>query len=196
MQPRGRGSVMSSRIEPTAEIWVSVPGWPGYEVSDRGRVRSWKWPGKMRAWVEDRSRSPRVLRPDVRNGYLGVLLSDKDRGRRHVNIHVLVLEAFVGPRPEGMQVAHTNGERHDNRIENLRWATPSSNNADKHAHGTHQHGERIGSAKLTATDVHEIVTLRRDGVGVARLADKFGVCRNTITNITTGRAWRGVTNAS
>lgn len=183
-------------MDAAPETWKSVQGWSGYEVSDRGRVRSWKWPGTMRGWTEDRSREPRVLRPDVRGGYLGVVLCNKGKGRRHENIHVLVLEAFVGPRPEGMQAAHANGERNDNRVENLRWATPSSNNADKHIHGTNQHGEHIGTAKLTAADVHEIVALRRSGIGVAKVAGQFGVCRNTITNITTGRTWRRVTNAS
>jgi hypothetical protein len=52
----------------------------------------------------------------------------------HVHIHVLVLTTFVGPRPDGHEGCHNNGEPSDNRLVNLRWDTPCANQADKLVH--------------------------------------------------------------
>lgn len=60
--------------------------------------------------------------------------------RKICRVHVLVLEAFVGPRPDGLQGCHWNDIKTDNRLENLRWDTASANMHDKvrngHCHQT------------------------------------------------------------
>lgn len=181
-------AVMARRAEP-AEIWRPVDGWPGYEVSSWGRVRSWKWPGAKRQWSVDRDRGARILRSCTRNKYPSVLLSDKDVGRKWFSVHVLVLATFVGSRPEGCQAAHGDGDPTNNLLSNLRWCTPSENNRDKVGHGTTLHGEQIGTSKLTAGQVSQIRTRRKSGERICDLAAEYGVCRNTITNITTGKTW-------
>ena len=173
-----------------SENWHPIAGWPGYEVSDLGRVRSWKWPAKGRKWAVDQSRAPRILSQETRNGYLTVLLSDASRGKRHESVHVLVLETFVGQRPEGHQGAHGDGYKSNCRLSNLRWSTPRENNADKIAHGTLLHGEGIGSSKLKRGQVDEIRSRRSAGEKSSRLAAEFGVHPNTIWHITSGRHWR------
>lgn len=99
------------------EYWRST-GVTGYEVSNAGRVRG-----------------PRgILRPfagDAR-GHLKVDLC----GRR-VFVHRLVLDAFVGPCPDGMEGCHNNGNPADNRVENLRWDTRSANVIDIRERRTH-----------------------------------------------------------
>ena len=57
-----------------------------------------------------------------------------DEGRCHEYVHRLVLETFVGPRPDGMEARHLNGDCQDNRVENLIWGTPLENGADKIRH--------------------------------------------------------------
>lgn len=98
----------------TEEVWKPVVGFEGkYEASNRGRVRS---------LVAGR---PRVFKHHVNSdGYQQVAL-----GKRFTNIYVhsLVLEAFVGPRPEGYECDHINTVRDDNRLENLRWVTKGEN---------------------------------------------------------------------
>jgi hypothetical protein len=86
---------------------------------------------------------------------------DNGRGYRVVNLklttgyrcHVvgeLVLRAFVGPRPAThYHAAHNNGRPHDNRLTNLRWATPKENDADKDLHGT----RRLRPRRLVAGEV-------------------------------------------
>lgn len=118
------------------ERWMPVVGWEGwYEVSDRGRVRSIPrsivrsngWPQTFRG---------KVLSPGSvgKAGHVAVGLW---KGGKIVSrsIHLLVLTAFVGPRPNGMQACHNNGVPDDNRLENLRWDTPSANSYDRVKHG-------------------------------------------------------------
>lgn len=114
------------------ERWLPVAGWEGrYEVSDHGRVRSVDRPpgGDPR-----RPKRGRVLkpRPAGRAGYGEVSLS----GRVPRYVHTLVAEAFIGPRPSGMECCHNNGDHRDNRALNLRWDTHGNNQLDKSRHGT------------------------------------------------------------
>lgn len=105
------------------ENWRPVRGYEGsYEVSDLGRVRS------VRV----------VLKPmRVPKGHLQVALY-KSADRTFYKVHCLVLSAFVGPRPEGMEGCHNNGDPQDNRLSNLRWDTRSGNQRDSVEHGTHR----------------------------------------------------------
>lgn len=80
----------------------------------------------------DRMLVPQVV---INTGYEQVKLYE-DGTHRFRRVHHLVLEAFVGPRPAGMETRHLNGVRADNRLENLAWGTPTENAADKIRHGT------------------------------------------------------------
>lgn len=187
-------AVMQRRVEAhdsLDERWVPVAGWDGYDVSDQGRVRSWKQRSRKerRQWEIDYNQPARVLRACVRNGYPSVLLIKHGSVRAWFSVHRLVLAAFVRPAMPREQGAHADDNRSNNALANLRWATPAENNADKISHGTHQWGQRIGTAKLTDLQVAEIRAARLSGSGVKHLAQQYGVCCNTITNITTGKSW-------
>lgn len=130
-------------IDPkTTEVWFPVEGHEGsYEVSSFGRVRSLDRPtrrGKMLATAVDHKGS----------GYRYVGLA-KDGHTTKVNVHTLVLRAFVGPRPEGMQCLHDDGDRTNPRLSNLKWGTQAENMQDKVRHGTHARGERGGRSVMT-----------------------------------------------
>lgn len=122
-------------LDAAAERWVPAPDAAGYLVSDAGRVRSLdrivetvRGPRRLRG---------RPLRPwDDGHGYLAVALSG-----RIVRVHVLVLTAFVGPRPPGAQTCHEHGPA-DNRLRSLAWCTPSENVADQVRHGVHANARR------------------------------------------------------
>lgn len=121
------------------ETWRPVAGYElAYEVSDQGRVRSLDrhvecGGGHRRSYTQ--LRRGRLLNASVtRSGYMQVGL-----GRSyHPLVHKLVLEAFVGPAPDGTQCCHGNGVRHDNRLANLRWGTVSDNAQDQLLHGTNR----------------------------------------------------------
>jgi hypothetical protein len=118
-------------VQPTEERWCPIDGTDGlYEVSDRGRVRSWN--GAVRGSFRRRP-EPRVLKPyKVAHDYLQVELRI---GKRLV--HRLVAEAFLGPHPANLtQVAHWNGDNQNNSVSNLRYTDKVGNEADKKRHGT------------------------------------------------------------
>lgn len=93
------------------EIWKIIDNYPDYSVSNLGRVRK----GDI------------ILNESNRRGYSVVSLKPKDGKSRSIGVHRLVGEAFI-PNPENNpQIDHINTIRNDNRVENLRWATPFEN---------------------------------------------------------------------
>lgn len=120
------------------EVWKPVTGYEGfYEVSSLGRVRSLD-----RVAANGRKFKGKVLRTVTNhNGHIRVMLH-KDRKSKYHWVHRLVLEAFVGPRPENYDACHNNGIPGDNRPENLRWGTRSANAKDRVLHGNHYNYEK------------------------------------------------------
>lgn len=112
------------------ERWIKVAGFPDYEVSSFGRVRSWK-PINQFAPAPN---APKLMRPGTdASGYNKVDLR-RDGERVTASVHVLVAEAFRGPRPKGLDVAHNDGDPMNNIVSNLRYATRAENEADKKQH--------------------------------------------------------------
>jgi hypothetical protein len=108
----------------SAEVWRVVSVAPDYEVSNLGRVRSHK------------GRAPRILRPCVNpHGYHNHTLFVAG-SPIFTTAHVLVATAFIGPRPEGMEVCHNDGDPGHNALANLRYGTRSENARDMLLHGT------------------------------------------------------------
>ena len=122
-------------------------------------------------------------------GYLSFQVQADGHGVRFY-AHVAVCEAFHGARPVGLEVAHLNGDRADNRPQNLAWKTRADNHADKREHGTHLQGEQIRWAKLTEDDVREIRQL--SDLSTPVLGRRFGVSPAAIWMIRTGRNWKHV----
>jgi hypothetical protein len=118
-----------------AEAWQPIPGFPGYEASNHGQVRSLD---RIVVMTNGRRRRQygRIRKPWTHpNGYLIIAGLPNARSRP---VHVLVCLAFHGPKPEpDMVVRHLNGVSTDNRPENLAWGTHSENNFDLVRHGTH-----------------------------------------------------------
>lgn len=77
----------------------------------------------------------------TRKGYRQVSLW-RDGGGHSLFVHALVAQAFIGPRPEGLEVRHLNGDPLDNRPENLAYGTGSDNRADSIRHGTHHQARK------------------------------------------------------
>jgi hypothetical protein len=112
-----------------------------------------------------------------------------DRGTSWLLVHRVVLSAFVGPPPDGCEAAHQNGNRQDNRVENLAWKTHQENIDDRAAHGRTARGERAGPAKLTEAQAREILRLARERVPQREIAHRFGLVKGAVSHIVTGRNW-------
>ena len=158
-----------------------IVGFDGdYAVSSCGRV----WSKKSGAWKE-------LKRTPDNNGYLHVSLCRFGKVRNYT-VHRLVLEAFVGPRPDGMEARHLNGRKNDNRAFNLAWGTRSENEFDKQRHGNGSRGSGNPSAKLTEDDVKSIRTRLDRGERQHEIGSKFGVCRAAVGAIKTRKNWRHI----
>jgi hypothetical protein len=171
------------------DVWRAIEGWPGYEVSIRGAVRSYWGAGGKTQGRRGIGRGPKQIGGHVlRSGHRSVVLfRNGSRERRTVGIHVLVLEVFVGPRPEGMQACHNDGDPANNCVENLRWDTPQENTRDTLRHGTH-----VG-AKLTEEQIPAIWERLVAGESAVSIARSCGVVGATITNIRRGSQWSHIT---
>lgn len=128
----------------TDEVWKPVVGLEGaYEVSDQGRVRSVRRVVRSGQRGGTREVAPQILStPKGSAGYRQVTL----RRKTHL-VHSLVMAAFVGPRPVGMETCHNNGDPDDNRLANLRYDTISENRLDIVRHGRSQAANRTACPK-------------------------------------------------
>jgi len=113
-----------------------------------------------------------------------------DRIRKTFYVHTLVLEAFVEPRPEGLQCCHRDGNPKHNWVPNLRWGTSSENCDDKRRHGVNNAGERNGSAKLSQTGVEEIRCRYQKGETQQALSSAFKITQQQISRIVNYKTWR------
>ena len=160
--------------------WRHIPGWEGiYEVSDDGAVRSIPrtvhfadgrvrhFPGQARATYADGF------------GYRKVTLTAGQRCER-THIHVLVAAAWIGPRPAGMHVCHTDGDHLNNRCNNLRYDTPAGNVADTARHGRFNPRKRLSEADVAA--IREL----RGKAPLLDVAAQFGASKTHICNIQRG----------
>jgi hypothetical protein len=142
------------------EIWKPVVGYEGhYEVSSHGRVRSldrrctYK-PSKKNGKVRTDFLIGRMCK-QIDQGYYFTVWLHKE-GSRRFYVHRLVLEAFVGSCPTGMECRHLDGNSRNNYAVNLAWGTHDENEADKTKHGTRFGGDTHPMRKISSDLVKEI----------------------------------------
>ena len=128
-------------------------------------------------------------------GYLRVNLRDDSFPAKNVviNAHTATLLAFVGPKPEGMECRHLNGNQLDNRLENICWGTHQENINDQLHHGTAvclRHGDEHIRSKLHYSDVYAIVELYRRGYSQKDIANAFFITQRHVSDIVNHKTWR------
>jgi hypothetical protein len=170
-----------------SERWKTVPGWPEYQVSSLGRVKSIHF-GKERI---------RKTYSDMKRGGYPKLIIMREGKRRAVKVCILVLESFVGPKPKPNYVcAHLNGNPADSRLENLAWVTPRENSSHMRIHGTLMLGSAHKRAKLSDAQVLEIrrkyKRYSHSSSNAVELAKEFGVSKRSIQAITGRKAWQHI----
>lgn len=175
----------------TVERWLPIPGMGGwYDVSDHGNIRSWYWNR------HGRRSTPKPITPAThKDGRKAVfLVSEPRQPGVNYKVHVLVMLAFVGPRPEGYEVCHNNGDASDNRLSNLRYDTHQENSNDTVRHGRSPKGIKNGQNVLTPAQVVEIVDMWETGKFRQReIAARYGISRLTVSSIANGYTWGWLT---
>lgn len=163
------------------EIWKDCVGWEDYyQVSNFGNVKS--------------KRRNKILRLyNTTKGYKAitfqVTLADGTLIQKGKKVHCLVLESFVGHRPEGYQACHNDGCRFNNNLTNLRWDTVKNNEADKRLHGTMLIGIKNPRAKLNE---NQVTYIKKSEISKRKLAEMFDVSRTCIAKIKSNKLWTHV----
>ena len=187
------------------EIWKAIPGFPGYEASTHGRIRSY-WrrvglgPGNGSKFMVV-SQPQTILKPTInRLGYLVVHPKREDGDRHNISVHKLILITFIGPCPPDLECRHGDGVRANCFLDNLQWDTPQNNQFDRKKHGTDyypgpncpapQKGEANRQAKLTEDQVLKIRNLHAQGFPQVNIAKMFNVHKATINDIVLRKNWK------
>lgn len=170
-------------------ITMPYPDFPDYLLSSDGTVTSLK--GKM----------PKKLKIKTNPGGYRFVALRKNGKTYYERIHLAILSAFVSSRPgDSMKIQgrHKNGDKSDNRVENLEWGTRSENELDKRLHGTDNRGERHPLCKLSDREVKAIreeygdpsITWRERRLGMmpsqAQIANKWKISQSTVSMIVRG----------
>jgi len=165
------------------DTWHPVIGFEGfYEVSPDANVRSiCRQHSHNKRWM-----AGVFVKPILGSrGYYVVNLT-KPGVRKQFFLHKMVLEAFKGIRPDGLQACHNDGNRLNCHIDNLRWDTPSANHKDKRLHGTWQIGEKSNNVKFT-TDV--VLAIRKEKLTPMQANKKYGVSLTHAKRIINRECW-------
>jgi hypothetical protein len=160
----------------TQEEWRDIPWARGvYQASSLGRIRSLDRIGKIGQKLRGR-----ILKQHTNHhGYQMVVIGNTGNP---VRVHHMVLDAFVGPRPDGTECRHLNGDPSDNRPCNLSWGTQLQNFFDSVKHGT-------STSKLSPQDVLEIRELRESGKTHEEIAAIFEISSTQVGRIVNGESW-------
>jgi hypothetical protein len=161
---------------------TKIQGFENYEVNELGEI--WSLPKKTRNGV-------RIVKATKypKTGYMYVDLC-KDGKVKKFTVHRLVALNLI-PNPENKpQVNHINGNKTDNRVENLEWCTRSENQKHSIQIGLRTtKGEKNSQSKLNEQDVLYIRNSKEKG---SILAKKFNISHPTICDIRKYRSWTHV----
>jgi transposase-like protein len=192
--PREVLEALAARLSPAgvleaAERWAPIPGFPGYDASSLGRVRSWH----VRA---ERAPVAKAIRSGGAAGYPNVTLRGA-RGvggeQRQIAVHAIVLRAFVGMPEEGQVCRHLDGDRSNARLDNLAYGSYADNAADAIRHGTQSWGESHGNAALSLDKIQMMIDARRGGASFDAIAREHGCNASTVNRVLHGQTWSRVT---
>jgi hypothetical protein len=192
---------MSATHSTTQPVYDGAPpAIPGGEYRPIGRFPGYLFGSDGTVWSCRQGERPakitsqwRRIRGTVTKGYHQAGVTEAGhRRRRNFFVHSLILEAFVGPKPEGMECCHEDRNPLNNTVGNLRWDYPAGNTADKIRHGTVCVGSQCGAAKLTEAAAVEIRRLRSEGAMVKELAKRFGVDVRTVSRVVSRAIWKHV----
>lgn len=183
----------SATFDPNSE-YRTIEGCGGYLIGNDGSIWSqWTCVGGRGNRRRELSHKWKILKTPPKSGYPRVTLIDDSGNKVEHHIHILILTAFVGPRPSpSHQGLHENDIPTDNRLSNLRWGTPADNWEDSRRNGNRTLGEKVHNAKTTAEMVVRIRAALAAGETLKSVASWCGLSWQQVHCIKTRKVWKHV----
>lgn len=158
-----------------------IQGFPNYGINENGFIKNFK--------------TDKILKPMNHSaGYLAICLYENKKPKRFL-IHRLVANAFL-PNPENKkEVNHINGNKKDNRLENLEWCTSSENRLHSYKHGLQPINKGMLGRKLSEETILKMKSVKRVVKDYAREA-AYNVTRKKVKNKLTGEIFKSMKDAA
>lgn len=168
---------MNCGVTELSELWMPVAGYEGlYEVSNFGKVRAVARIVNGR-WGQNVLQG-RLLKPSRASGrYFKVTLYSEGVGSQ-LQVHSLVLKAFLGDPPQDFQGDHIDFDITNNSLSNLRWIHRVDN------------VRRRRSSKLTQESVDKIRLKHQHGASTQDLSEEFGVSTSHVAHVNSFDRWK------
>ena len=157
-------------------MWKEIENHPNYEISETGQIRNKKLNREVKGYLS-----------------LGYKKVNLDSVQQYV--HRLVLSTYLRKPLQNEECCHINGDKIDNRIENLMWGTKKINASHRRFHGSENIGEKQWKSKLTPIKVKYIRSLYKPHdkkYNRIALAKMFNVSRTNIDAILSYKTWKHV----
>lgn len=166
------------------ERWRSIPGFPYYEVSDLGRVRTYKGVNQH----SPPRKTPKLMKQRLgRDGYKRVTLQNAAGEKEVLSVHLAVGRAFLGD-GGGRVLRHKDGDPSNPKLSNLEYGSQKDNSKDKLRHGTDSRGEKNAASLLSEEEVREILQLK-GRMSQREIGNLFGISRQAVSDIHRGITW-------
>lgn len=169
----------------TEEIWKTIPSLEGhYEASSLGRIRRIKQGSGTHAG--------KILACGSRigQGAYPAFTSSANKVQTKRSVHRAVCEAFHGFPKDGQECNHIDGNKNNNRPENLEWCSHNENQKHAAKHGLMPTGTRNGGSRLTAEKVRNIRSMLREGMTTGDISRTLGTNQQAIWAISAGKTWK------
>lgn len=156
-----------------------------YSINEYGHLYSWNKFHKNK-----RTANPIRIKEFIdRKGYYQYNYSISGK-RITIKAHILVMEHFVGPRPEGLVIRHLDGDPSNNHISNLTYGTHKENAQDSIKHGTRA---TRNNASLTDQEVIDVLSLLKSGQNCSDISRDIGISRKIISDIKLNKSYKHIT---
>lgn len=166
------------------EIFKDIPGFGDYKVSKLGNVKSFRY---------SKYSDGKMLKPVLRSdGYLVVTLYKEGKEKKK-KIHRLVAETFIPNPLKKKTVNHKDGNKQNNNISNLEWATVLENIIHAKKNDLNVRGEKQWKSKLTEKQIVKIRMMRFDECCTYKyIADKFNISQSHVYDIINKKYWNHI----
>lgn len=156
-----------------------IPGFSGYYINESGDIYS-NWKRGLLSTKTEVSGYKRV----------GIM---KDAKQRHFFVHRLVAITFLDNPENKRTVNHKDGNKTNNSLDNLEWATDRENSLHATTNGLAALGENHHKSKLTENDVLVVRHIHNNyEVSYSKISRHYGVSVSTIERAVTGKSWKHI----